>query len=123
VLDLPHGNRKRPTRRPSAGRSTERLAAAILNDRTQLLADANAVNSQTQIAAVARATFNVEGTGISGRAIDVEWVTVGLLIVFVARKLAAGAHTVDPARRLDAFAARRTVGVKATGHGLRAGKR
>jgi len=88
-----------------------------------LFAHADPVDPQTQIATVVRAAFNIELAGFSGSTIGVKWIAVRLLVVLIARKLATGAHTVDPPAWLDAFAARRAVGIECACHGLRAGKR
>jgi hypothetical protein len=88
-----------------------------------LFAHANPVDPQPQITTVVRTTFNIELAGFSGSAIGVKWIAVRLLVVLIARKLAAGAHTIDPPAWLDAFAARRAVGVECACHGLRARKR
>jgi hypothetical protein len=88
-----------------------------------LLADADAVYAQAHLAMVARATFDVERTGLSSRAIRVKGISVRLLIVSVARKLPARTHTNNLPTALGAFAARRTIGIKGACHGLHAGKR
>jgi hypothetical protein len=88
-----------------------------------LFAHAHPVDPQTQITMVAGTTFNIELAGFSGAAIGVKRIAVRLLVVFIAGKLAAGAHAIDPPAWLDAFAARRAVGIECACHGLRAGKR
>jgi hypothetical protein len=89
----------------------------------RLFADAHAVDAQTQITTAAWATLDIKRAGFSGGAIGVKWIVVRLFVVFIARKLAAGAHAIDPPGWLDASAARRAVGIKCACHGLRAGKR
>src|ERR1700733_954986 len=83
-----------------------------------LLANANPGCPQAHLAMVSRATIDVEGTGFSGSLVGVEGIGVGLLIVFVARKLTPCTHAVDAPTRLDAFAAGGTVGIECACHGL-----
>ena len=87
-----------------------------------LFAHADAIDPQTQLALTALAAFDVKRTGFSCSPIGIKRIAVGFLIISIARKLAARTHTDDPSCRLDAFAARRTVGVERAGHGLRVRK-
>ena len=73
---------------------------------------------------VAWPALEVERTGISSRAIRVKRISIRRpLIVSIAWKLPACTHTNNMSTGLDAFAARRTIGVKRACHGLHAGKR
>jgi hypothetical protein len=71
---------------------------------------------------IARTAFDIERTRISSGSIGVKRILVRRLIVFVAGKVAPGTYANDFPARPDAFAARRTIGIKRACYGLCARK-
>lgn len=69
------------------------------------MADANAKCSQPHRAVVARSAIYIKRTSFPGGAIGIKRVAIRYSIVFVARKLSAGADANDPPARFQAFAA------------------
>jgi len=74
-----------------------------------LLANAHPIDSKSQIAPAAGATFQVERTSFAGSPIRVERVCIGIFVVLVARKIAPTAQAEHLATAFDAFAAWRTI--------------
>ncbi len=77
-----------------------------------LRANAYTVYARPHRAVIPGPTFDIERTGLARRTIRIKRITVGLLIVAVARESASRTHAQNLTGRLDAVAAGRTIGVK-----------
>lgn len=58
----------------------------------RLRSDTYTVYSRPDGAMVARPTLEIKRAGLTGCAIRIKWVGIGLLIILIARKSASGAH-------------------------------
>jgi hypothetical protein len=76
-----------------------------------LLPNAYPINAKSQGTPAPRTTFDIKRACFARGPIRVEWIAIGLLVVFIAGEIPARANADDLTAGLYAFATRRAVGV------------